>query len=282
LVSLSSIEGAREHIIATEIESFLRKSHIEHFEQLERRLSMELRKGLDSWPTFVELTQRRNLFVHCDGVVSKQYMEVCSHHSVDVSRHTVGDRLHMHEEYFSTAFECLYELGVKLAHTIWRKLAPDQMEQSDIALNEVCFQLLDAERYELAHTLLVFGTDGQKKHSSALHRRMMVINRAIAVKFGEIQHHGDPLDSEDWSDCGLPFALAIAVLRDQFDEACEIMRRLGTEDQLVDRLAYDTWPLFREFRESEQFRATYKVLFGDEFRVPEITDDALDEPNADE
>lgn len=272
LVKIKSVDAAREHIIESEIETFLRKSHIEHFEQLEKRLGMELRKGLVSWPVFVELTQRRNLFVHCDGVMSKQYMDVCSKHGVNLTGREPGKRLHLDAEYFNTSFECLYEIGVKLAHTIWRKLDPQSLENADSALNEVCFQLLDTERYGLAYQLLTFATQEQKKHSSAFNRRMLVINRAIAAKFGQIACSPAPLDSEDWSDCGLPFALAVAILKDQHPEACALMREIGSSHKLVTRMAYDTWPLFRDFRDTAEFRATYKELFGTEFRMPTLKD----------
>ena len=206
LVEFGSIDAAREHIISAEIESVLRKSHIEQFEYLEKRLSMPLRKGLESWPTFVELTQRRNLFVHADGVVSRQYLKVCEGSGIEITQDLLGKRLHVGPAYMQQAFDCLYELGVKLAHTIWRKLAPTELESADDSLNSTCYQLLETERYKLAHELLMFATTGQQKHSSAFRRRMLVINSAIAVKFGEIQNVPWPLDSEDWSDCGDPFA----------------------------------------------------------------------------
>lgn len=281
LIDFTSLESAREHIVETEIEAFLRKSHVAHFEQLEKRLAMELRKGLKAWPVFVEVMQRRNLFVHCDGVVSKQYLTVCEAEGADTSSQKVGDRLHLDPDYFKRSYECLYEIGVKLGQTVWRKLAPAQLEDADKALNIVCYQLLHVENYRLAYELLTFATQ-QKKHSSAFNRRMFVINRAIAAKFGEIETRKAPLDTEDWSDCGLPFALAVAVLQDRTDDACELMRQIGTEHDLVDRMAYDTWPLFRDFREDESFRSTYKDLFGDEFHVPDEPDDIGEPPCDDE
>ncbi|KLU07687.1 hypothetical protein RISK_000204 [Rhodopirellula islandica] len=269
LVSFGSIEAAREHMVSAEIESVLRKSHTEQFEYLEKRLAIPLRKGLDSWSTFVELTQRRNLFVHADGIVSRQYLKVCADAGVELKENLLGKRLHVGPAYFEKAFDCLYEIAVKLAHTIWRKLSPGDLQSADDSLNSTCYQLLETERYNLAHELLVFATTGQPRHSSAFRRRMLVINRAIAVKFGGIESAPWPLDTEDWSDCGDPFALAVAVLSDDLETATAVMRRIGPDHELVHPIAYGSWPLFRSFRETEEFRDTYKEIYGDEFTVTE-------------
>lgn len=269
-----SIDAAREHIIAEEIESFLRNSHIEHFEWLESRLKIPLRKDLPSWATFVEVTQRQNLYVHCDGCISNQYLDICRNNGVALDGIAVGSPLKIDSKYFSQAFSSLFEIGVKLAHVTWRKLAPDQLEAADKTLNEVCFELLQNERYKLAHELLLFATSTLKKHSSALYRRMFVINRAIASKFGSIGNPADCLGLEDWSDCAVYFTLAKVVFEDQFDAAASIMKVIGPNGEMVNRAAYDSWPLFKSFRETNQFRDTYKELFGQEFVVEQTPGDA--------
>lgn len=274
LVRLDSVHAAREHIIAEEIESFLRDSHIDHFHWLESRLSIPLRKDLPSWSTFVELTQRRNLYVHCNGLVSQQYLDICKRNDVHLDEVVIGMPLRIDKNYFYRAFSCLFEIGVKLAHVSWRKLAPDQIEAADKALNEVCFELLQNERYKLAHNLLTFATVTLKKHSSAFNRRIFIINLAIASKFGNIGDVAQCLRAEDWSDCATHFKLAKLVLEDRFDEAASLMKRIGTEGEFVTRSAYDAWPLFKAFRESEQFRSTYKDLFGEEFVVEKAAGDA--------
>src|SRR5690606_26404612 len=72
LVRYDSIEAVREFVIEKEVESVLRGSHVEQFRWMERTYDVPLTKGLDSWPLFVELMERRNLFVHTDGIVSSQ------------------------------------------------------------------------------------------------------------------------------------------------------------------------------------------------------------------
>jgi hypothetical protein len=70
LSQFQSMESAREFIVEKEVETLLRKSHSEQFDWLEKRFDIKLREGLAAWPAFVEITERRNLFAHADGVVS--------------------------------------------------------------------------------------------------------------------------------------------------------------------------------------------------------------------
>lgn len=277
IVGHDSLEAARDSIIEAEISDFLRDSHVEHFEWLEKRLNMPLRKDLESWPTFVEITQRRNLLVHCDGAVSKQYLEVCGREKVSIEGIEVGEFLPLDSQYFENAFECLYEIGVKLAHVSWRKLAPKDLEQADDAFNSVGVELLQGEKYRLAFEMFTFASKTLKRHSNAFYRRVFVINRAIASKFGKIGSYEEILEEEDWSDCDVPFQLAVTVLNNKFDEAVTLMKQIGAQHTFLNRLAYDTWPLFREFRDTSQFRDAYRELFGDELKLPNKDDNDLPE-----
>lgn len=64
-----SLEELRQVVLDKEIETLRRNSYAEQFKDMERMFSITLTK-FDSWPHFIENTQRRNLFTHCDGVVT--------------------------------------------------------------------------------------------------------------------------------------------------------------------------------------------------------------------
>lgn len=93
LQTFESIDAARGYIVEKEVEAVIRKSHVEQFEWMEDRFEIQLRKGLNVWPTFVEVTERRNLIVHCGGTVSSHYLSVCKQHGVDCGVATVGTEL---------------------------------------------------------------------------------------------------------------------------------------------------------------------------------------------
>ena len=137
-MAFGSVEAAREYLIEKEIETVLRKSHAEQFDWLENKFGLPLKKGLDVWPAFIEVTERRNLFVHTSGLVSRQYLDVCAKHKVTLPKDaTLGNELGVSKEYFTVAHEAIFEVGVKLAHVLWRKLKPEDREEADDNLSDL-------------------------------------------------------------------------------------------------------------------------------------------------
>jgi hypothetical protein len=263
LTLLNSMEDAREYIVEKEVESVLRKSHSDQFSWIENTLKLVLRKGLYSWPCFIEITERRNLFVHADGAVSNQYIKVCKQYGVKLNNDLKpGDRLDVSHEYLDKAFQCLYEIGVKLTHVLWRKLKPDDIGRADLSLIDITYELLADEQYEMAKTLLDFGTETLKKHHSDINRRILVINRAQAYKWaGDEKTSASILEREDWSACGDNFKICVAVLKNDFENAIQLMSKIGSSGSIKEH-EYLDWPVFRSFREQPDFPNTFKATFG--------------------
>ncbi|WP_428306352.1 hypothetical protein [Lacipirellula sp.] len=269
LQELSSIEEAKEYLIEKDIETLLRKSHVEQFEWLEQKFGIPLRKDLPSWPKFVEVTQRRNLFAHCNGVVSSQYLIVCKNASVtfEGTPPKLNESLECTPAYFREAYACIFEIAVKLGQVLWRKLAPADVELADVSIIDVSFELLVAEQYGLLIRILDFFTLQNKKFSSELNRRIMVINHAQAHKWsGDNAGAIKILDKEDWSAAAAKFQLCEAVLRDNFDRAVELMRQIGKDGEVA-KTDYEDWPCFKEFRNSPEFTKAYCEIFGTEFEL---------------
>lgn len=125
LSTLNSIEEAREKIINQEVENLLRESHSKQFDWMESKYNLTLKTGLESWPVFIELTERRNLFVHCNGLVSEQYLKKCraAKYKLD-SEIQVGKKLRANKEYIELVYKTLFEIPVKLTQVLWRKQFP--------------------------------------------------------------------------------------------------------------------------------------------------------------
>ena len=263
LVELGSIEAAREQIISKEVESFLRSSHMEQFAWMERNFSITLTKGLDSWPNFVELTERRNLFVHCDGVVSEQYLKVCNRYDAPIDKEIVlGRKLEADIRYLRQSYEVLYEIGLKLSQVLWRKLSPNEIKRAESSLSHFIYELLIEENYSLAIRLLDFACCTLKKWYSEGTRLMYVINRAIAYKFsGNNDKCQSILSSQDWSACGDNYNICVSVLQDDFKEAKKVMLRIGNSG-LVGEVDYIEWPCFKDFRDTSEFTTGFTEVFG--------------------
>jgi hypothetical protein len=266
LAEFGSIERAKEYLVDKEIESVLRKSHSEQFDWLENKLGLPLRTNLPAWTLFIEITERRNLFVHTNGLVSHQYLEVCERHKCTMTSDAVlGKPLSITGEYFRAAYDCLFEIGVKLAQVLWRKLEPDKMSSADASLNRVSYELLVEGRYRLARVLLDFGTETLKKHGSEEARLLMVVNRAQAYKWtGEDEKSRALLDAEDCSATSMRFKLGCAVLRDDHESALQLMSQIGSDGEM-NKHFYREWPLFREIRKCGEFAAKFEEIFGEPY-----------------
>jgi hypothetical protein len=264
LTSFTSIEAARQFIVEKEVETLLRNSHSEQFKWMENKFGVTLTKNLPSWPVFIEVMERRNLFVHCNGIVSTQYLAVCSEHGVDCSGITVGHELHVEQLYFRKAYATILEIGVKLAHVLWRSMKPEAMELADNSLNNVCLDLIRDEKYDVAQNLLDFAS-GYKKFGSETIRKIVILNRAQAYKWsGQKEKAKQILAAEDWKAANEKFRLANAVLSDDWDAAAKIMRSLGAGNS-PRKGDYREWPIFKVFRTTKQFAAAYKDVFSEAF-----------------
>lgn len=267
LTNFQSIEEILSHIVEDEIEAFRRKSYVEQFAELETSFGLQLRK-FERWPDFVECSQRRNLFTHCDGVVSQQYLAVCKAEGYKFQEPVViGDQLLLGGKYFVPKCELMMEVGLKLGQTLWRKLFPDELVEADKHLNHVVYNALHFEHWGRATVFARFATSLDiSRKSSDLYKKMATVNLAIALKCsGEPQEAKALLDQSDWSGSLNEFKLAEAILNERFEDAVSVMKRIGKAGEILDEAGYHTWPLFRDFRKHESFHQAYEDIYGYSF-----------------
>lgn len=254
----------------------MRDSHSDQFRWLENKIKIELTKDLDAWKNFIEVTERRNLFVHCNGIVSSQYINVCKAQRVKLDPDIkIGTDLGVTAEYFGQAYRCVFEIGVKLAHVLWRKLKPEQRKAADSNLTNITYDLIYNEEYDLANILLEFATKYLKPFSSEDARLTFVVNKAQSLRWGGNIEGCERIVKEiDWSACSDKFKLASSVLLGDFVSASRIMKKIGVNED-IDKTDYRNWPLFRDFRKSEEFLKIYEEIFGEQFCLIELPPKAI-------
>lgn len=262
LTKFSSIEEARNYILEKEIESVLRKSHSDQFKWLENKFNTPLNKGLDSWAKFIEITERRNLFVHCNGIVSTQYLSTCKDQNVTLPPNIkMGEELDAPRAYLAESYDTLYEIGIKLSQVLWRKLFPQELDLADRNLSEISYDLLCNEKYSLAIKLLDFACLTLKSWSDDRMKKMFIINRAQAYK-----HNGDTekcrqiIAENDWSSCQDDFQICVAALKEDYDTLEHYMKKHINDDLMKDSYYLD-WPIFKEYRTTDRFKSNFKAVF---------------------
>jgi len=281
LVEFESLDDARDSVIGMEIESILRESHTDQFKWLEDKVNIPLRE-LDAWKNFIELTERRNLLVHVDGVVNKQYLSICEKYGYKIDDGiTKGTKLSVPPDYYQKACDCIAEIGVKLAQVLWRKLVPTDLAAADDSLIGVTYDFLLSRDYELSLTLCKLCEIPAIKNSCLEHEYYLKLNQAIALKGLERDKDMNALlKSVDWGVLSEKFQLANLVLIENWDEAGKVMIKIGPKGDIPKQF-YRDWPLFRWFRKTKQFKNAYLEVFGEEFKIigkAEIEDDKNEEP----
>lgn len=271
LLEFADLNEAREFIIEKEVEAVLRDSHASHFKWLENKVGIPLTKDLPSWADFIEVTERRNLFVHCNGIVSAQYITVCKQHNYNFDKEIkVGMSLGVTEEYFNKAYRIILEIGYKLGQVLWRKLLPDEAEAADLNLLDSSFELIQEQDYDTAIVLLEFATGVIKKHSSEDIKLRLLLNLAQCHKWkGNNEKCLKIVNNTDWSAYSNTFKLASSVLLDDFEKSASIMKIIGAKDNDMNKGSYKNWPIFKEFRKTEHFLITFKEVFEEEFKLTE-------------
>lgn len=268
LQAFPSIDAAREHIIESKIENILRDSHQEQFSEIASSIGVDSLKKFANWPVFVEITQRRNLFVHSNGIVSGQYLSICKEEGVKLDDIKKGDQLEVDRDYFVKAFNVFYEVAVKLSQMALRVLLlkKDKTALADIdkCIITNIFDLIVDKRYEVAIELSDFALDPKFKHSDK-DRIYLTLNRAQAYKWkGDEAKCQQLLSDEDISAWSSELKCPKYALEGNLDKICELMISIGTNGEILHAEEYRNWPIFQFVRSEDKFRETFKTVFGED------------------
>jgi hypothetical protein len=269
LFEMSSRDDALQHFLEQEIDEVLRKSHLEQLVYMGKTFDFTMNLEEPLVIDFIEITERRNLFVHAGGVVNRTYVQKCSEAGVKLPDDLhIGNSLGANRKYILRAEQILYEVGVKLTHISWRKLKKSETEPQHKMLHDVYFRLLEEKRYELARCIADFAITDQDADESD--RRLHCINQCIAYKFGGRPEEVERLLNRfNWGTTSIKFKVALAILRDDFERALSLIKHVpeDVEDGIL-KDAYRTWPLFEEARSRDDFREAFRDKFGEDLIQP--------------
>lgn len=244
ILEITSLETLKDEIVAKEIASLMRDSHFAQVAFLDGKLKLGIEKEFPRWLDFLEITERRNLFVHTGGTVSPQYLENCSKWRVTLDKRVKeGSHLSAGDDYIAKAIDCFYELSVRVAQASARRIFPACFGEADKALNNRAVDLLIEGRYDLAERIFTFALSIPENMTSGGEMRYyFLLNRCIARKFSD-KDFLDDLHSIDWSPFHPKYHFAVAVLEDRFKDAERLMRSQAVRDEVSEE-NFKEWPLF--------------------------------------
>ena len=284
LSTYKSVQEVRTLIIEETIEGLLRDSHIKQFEWLEKAMGVQTLKRFDEWPIFVELTERRNLFVHSDGMVSQQYIDVCSNHDALTDEVRKGAQLKVDKDYFLKAYNTLYIVGIKLtqmlAHTIYDKQFPNDHSSIDFILINNVYELISEELYDIAISVSHFALNNKHFKHNGNDRGYIILNLAQAYKWkGQNEKCIEILKQEDCTAWRDELLIPKFTLEGKYDTVYEKMKNVGRGSDILTPENYRQWPIFKEIRKEDDFINLFHFIFGEDLSItlPIKTDENQDE-----
>lgn len=272
LVRYSSVREVVQELIDSEIDEVLRDSHLKQLQWTAKKFDFKLDEKDELIQRFIEITERRNLCVHTEGRISKQYCsKVALLESGEPSQAKVGAYLNINRSYISQARNVLFQTGIQVVQLAWRKVRPDQAEAQNGHLIGIVFELLTREDYTLARNISDFAAS-LRGPCTERQKRTFCINRAQAYKWSGKDAEAEKILNEvDWSASSNMFRLAVALIKEDYEVAARLMGNVP-DDSLegIAKESYRTWPLFKRARDQSAFQAAFKAKFGESLILEKI------------
>ncbi len=197
----------------------------------------------------IEITQRRNLMVHNDGVIDDDFLERIPDRYKNEKEWKPGQTLVVSTEYLQRAFDVTHLIGCILNQAIWRKWAGTSPKKASETFSNFIFTVLKQERYQLVSDLADFSVSLSlpKKIS-----QIVKVNQAIA--FRETKQHNKlqrSISELSRSNPSLPIQIALSVLRMDYKNT-QILLVHAANKNLLKNISKD-WPLFYPIKNEPWF-----------------------------
>lgn len=268
IAEYGSIKEVKKNVIDNTIDKLFRDSHTEQIDWIEKAIDVKTLKQFAGWSSFVELTERRNLFVHSDGMVSSQYLKECKKCNYDTGGIEVGSKLLADDSYFENSYKLLYEMSVMMTQILLNKLyigvyTNDTGVRDKILIGNV-YELISEKLYDVAIAVSMFARDGKNFKHNNKDRTYIELNLAQAYKWsGQNDKCLAILRDLDTSAMNIDLKIPKKVLEEKYDEVYTMMQSLGACSDILTKEAYREWPIFKEIRNQEKFKDVFEIIFSE-------------------
>ena len=256
-----NIQTLTEEFIDKEVEGLMYDVS-ETIKKANKTHKLKLERYQEILDAYIEIDLRRNIIVHNGCMVNQKYLAGLPS---SYPKRKIGEQLICDDVYVEKSIESL----IKFAYLLYYLIVDD-----DEKLIEIAFEFLCSEKWELALFAydLLLGTTPL----SNVDRTMYQINRLNAEKhIVGLLSIKDEIEQLDVSGMENRFAIAKKMLLEEHSEASKMLN--DTYPESFDFHMIQTWPLFIEYRKSEEYKefidshqAEYAMY---ELREPEIQED---------
>lgn len=248
LSKFDTMDDARSYIVSWKVENLLRGSVEDWFEFFRNNLKLKLSVATHHAHDLTEIFQRRNLFVHNDGVVNNIYLSKVK--GAKDKTHLLNKQLGVTKSYLFSAIDKIEASFLDAAYEIWSKCEKSNAERP-LLMVQASYDALTQGRWNVAKDVAsLVSLDKDSNEISAL---MAKVNSWIARSRLSDQAVRKEIEEFDVSAKDDLFRLAKHCLLDENDQALVLAKSLHTQKKLeYESLA--EWPLFESQRQIEAFQ----------------------------
>ena len=268
-----TIEDAKKCIINQKISKTLYASIDKQFDVLFDLLWINKYENKKDFPIkdLIEISLRRNLFTHEDGIVNDIYINKCIEYWIE-NNFEKWKRIIFENEYM-----VYYEFLIKIVFYLWIKLSEEENKFNKVSsnfINNKIFNMIKEGELELGLKISNFILESKFiKNVNESTKLMLLLNKALIYKMNSNNEEVYKiLKSIDWSAQPNLFKLARSVLLEDWEDSGIFMLKVVKKDlkdedweEYIWSLQLETWPLFFEFKNTDIFKKNYKKIFKKDF-----------------
>jgi hypothetical protein len=258
LLTFSSFEEAKKHVIDQEISSFLKSKSIEEqLKYFKDEFSADIGSHFCKLSEFKEFIYRRHVIVHAGSVATAEYLrKMKSLNLKEYQKIKAGQVLKIETEYVKNAWDYTYSMGVILLHLVARNWArsnknKDLEDKIDTFLLNASFSNIQEGQYKCAYNILHYAHKLTLSKQSTKLR--IIINLAQTYLWLDQKEDCEKLlERFDWSSTSSIFRLCVSALLNKIDEF-KVQLPLVIAQQEIGISELFEWPVFRKMRENTDF-----------------------------
>ena len=241
----SDIEEIKKRFVDDEIDAIMREPIDDWYSSFNSKQKATFLFEDNLFDDFKEIYYRRNLVVHNQGIVNDIYLSY-----VKNTKAEKGQKLFVDRKYLDRAFSLT---SLMLVDTFFglRKIADDKNELVEWIINSYGFKCLQEKKWEMAKYLYKVVLQDESILSADL--IVAKINYMIAIKnIDGVDAIRDEVNNLDVSALKLTFVAAKSALLNEYEQVSDILDKCLEKNE-IDSPSIKTWPLFNEFRESDEY-----------------------------
>lgn len=278
IIKLDDIAEVKRMIITNEVDIMMRDSLFELINKLEKKHKVII--PLDNYyaKIFSESYLRRNIIVHNDSRINKDYINGMISIGEQISEERIGKRLICSEEYIEKVIDASIYMLILFLNQI-TVLFKDETETCVDRIIEYGFQKIQEEKYSLARE--IFRVLINNKNISQQSQIYSLINYWQTYKWdGKYDEIQKELEEFDVSAYEIIIKLAIYALREEYDDIKDILHQEFNEQWKNEELAMELeeYPVFKALRK-QKFYKDIKKKYWEVFSIKstKVKDESEDE-----